>query len=412
MISFYKKIVLGVILCICALFTGVYAQDDFHFKSKKQKELLPFKKARGLIVVTTYLNNKGPYNFILDTGVGLTIITDPKLKDSLDLKYQRKIQVKGLGEGKDIDAYLTPFLKIEIGSTIQESASAAILDKDIFDLSSYAGMPIHGLIGYDFFKSFIVRIYYETGFLGIYNSEKSRLIKKGFRVPITIEQNKPYITVLVDANNRKKLPLKMIIDTGAGHPISLESEEGAAFPLPNQFVMANLGVGLGGNINGFVGRIDNLKIGKFDIKNPISSFPYYDDVAAKVTTIKRDGSIGNQLLKRFEIIFDYQRSCIYLKPNASFYEPFEHDMSGVELYANGDNLKRYFINRIEPFSPADEFGLQKDDELLSINFKAASTMTMEEIIELFKSKTGRNLYLEVVRKQETLRGILTLKRRI
>lgn len=408
----YKKVIFSLIVCASISLTAAFGQDGFHFKGKRQKELLKFTKARGLIVVSTYLNNKGPYNFILDTGVGLTIITDPKLKDSLNLKYQRKIQVKGLGEGKDIDAYLTPFLKIEIGATIQESASAAILDIDVFDLSSYAGMPIHGLIGYDFFKSFIVRIYYETGFIGIYNSEKSRIIKKGYRVPITIEQNKPYVTVLIDANDRKKLPLKLIIDTGAGHPISLESENGAAFPLPDKFVIANLGVGLGGNIGGFVGRIDNLKIGKFDIKNPISSFPYYDDVAAKVTTVKRDGSIGNQLLKRFEIVFDYERSCMYLSPNSSFYEPFEHDMSGIELYANGSDLKRYFVNRIEPFSPADEFGLQKDDEILAINFKPTSTMTMEEIIELFKSKTGRNLFLEVARNKEVLRGILTLKRRI
>lgn len=412
MIILFKKISLCLILCFCASFNNAFSQDGFQFKGKKQKELLKFTKARGLIVVSTYLNSKGPYNFILDTGVGLTIITDPKLKDSLNLKYQRKIQVKGLGEGKDIDAYLTPFLKIEIGSTIQENASAAILDKDIFDLSSYAGMPVHGLIGYDFFKSFIVRIYYETGFVGIYKSEKLRLIRKGYRVPISIEQNKPYVNVLIDASDRTKHPLKMILDTGAGHPISLESENGDAFPLPDQFVIANLGVGLGGNIGGFVGRIANLKIGRFDIKNPISSFPYYDDVAAKVTTVKRDGSIGNQLLKRFEIIFDYERSCMYLKPNASFHEPFEHDMSGIELYANGSDLKRFFINRVEPYSAADVFGLQKDDEILAINFKSTSAMTMEEIIELFKSKANRNLFLEVARKKETLRGILTLKRRI
>lgn len=397
---------------ICASSSGVFAQDGFHFEGKRQRELLPFVKARGLIVIATTLNNKGPYNFILDTGVGLTIITDPKLKDSLNLRYQRKIQVKGLGEGKDIDAYLTPFLKIKIGSTVQENSSAAILDKDIFDLSSYAGMPIHGLIGYDFFNSFIIRVFYETSFVGIYKNQKSRLIKKGYKVPISIEQNKPYVNVLVDANGRKKLSLKMIIDTGAGHPISLESENGVAFPLPDKFVNANLGVGLGGNIGGFVGRIDNLRIGRFDIKNPVSSFPYYDDVAAKVSTVKRDGSIGNQLLKRFDIIFDYKESCIYLRPNALFKEPFEHDMSGIELYANGTDLKRFFINRIEPYSPADEFGLQKDDEILSINFKSTSTMTLEEIIETFKSKTDRNLFLEIARKNEVLRGVLTLKRRI
>nr|WP_271543308.1 aspartyl protease family protein [Pelobium sp.] len=402
---------MSLILCT-ALIAPIFAQNTFHFKGKKQKELIKFTKARGLIVVSTYINNKGPYNFILDSGVGLIVITDPSLKDSLHLKYLRKFEIKGLGEGRDIDAFLTPFLKIEIGSTIAESAAAAVLDKDIFDLSTYAGMPIHGLIGYEFFQSFLIRIYYESGFLMLYKNEKSRLIRKGYRVPITIEQNKPYLNVLVDIGDKKKIPLKMIIDTGAGHPIALESNDGSSFPLPDKFIAANLGIGLGGNIGGFIGRIDNFKIGKFDLKNPICSFPYYEDVGSKVTSIIRNGSIGNQLLKRFEIIFDYERHCIYLKPNTSFSEPFEHDMSGIELYAAGDDFKRFFVNRIEPQSPADEFGLQKDDEILSINFKPASQMSFDEITDLLKSKEGRNLYIEVQRGKETLRGILTLQRRI
>lgn len=412
MLSTIKKISLCFMMCFYALIGPLFSQNTFTFKSKRQKEILDFTKARGLMVVTTYINGKGPFNFILDTGVGLMVITDPRLKDSLDLKYVRKIQIKGLGEGKDIDAFLSPFLNVEIGSAVAENTSAAILDEDIFDLSTYAGMPIHGLIGYDFFKSFIVRIYFEAGYLTIYKKEQSRLIRKGYRIPISIEQNKPYIQVFADVGEQKKIPLKMIIDTGAGHPISLESNNGSAFPLPNKFIVANLGIGLSGNIGGFIGRIDNFKIGRFDIASPVCSFPYYEDVGAKVTSVKRNGSIGNHLLKRFEIIFDYERSCIYLKPNAFFNTAFEHDMSGMELYASGSDFKRYFINRIEPQSPADEFGLQKNDEVLSINFRPVSMMSFDEITEMLKSKEGRNLYFEIQRGKENLRGIITLKRRI
>jgi C-terminal processing protease CtpA/Prc len=87
-------------------------------------------------------------------------------------------------------------------------------------------------------------------------------------------------------------------------------------------------------------------------------------------------------------------------------------MSGMELYASGSDFKRYFINRIEPQSPADEFGLQKNDEVLSINFRPVSMMSFDEITEMLKSKEGRNLYFEIQRGKENLRGIITLKRRI
>jgi len=39
-----------------------------------------------------------------------------------------------------------------IGNTVPKNIPATILKKDIFELSSYAVIPIHGLIGYDFSK--------------------------------------------------------------------------------------------------------------------------------------------------------------------------------------------------------------------------------------------------------------------
>jgi hypothetical protein len=412
MIDILKKTILFLIICSCILISPLFSQTTYQFKGNRNREQIIFTKARGLIVMSTYINQKGPFNFILDSGVGIMIITDPKLKDSLNLKYLRRIRISGLGEGKEIDAYTTPFLNVQIGSAVANNTSAAILDQDVFNLSGYAGMPIHGLIGYDFFSSFLIRIYYDAGYLTLYNNQKSRLLRKGLKIPIMIEQNKPYVNILADQGEHKKMLLKLIIDTGAGHPLSLESYENEAFPLNDKFMQANLGVGLAGNINGFIGRVDRIKIGRYEIKNLIASFPLYEDVAAKTLSVPRNGSIGNQLLKRFEIIFDYGNSCIYLKPNSNFKEPFEHDMSGMELISSGDNFTHYFVNRVEPHSPADEFGIQKNDEILSINFKLVSKMTMNEITEILKSRDGRNLYLEVGRGDALIAGVFTLKRRI
>ena len=272
MISLLKKTILFLIICVCTLIEPVFSQSTYQFKGNRKREQISFTKARGLIVMSTYINEKGPFNFILDSGVGIMIITDPKLKDSLNLKYFRRIEISGLGEGKQIDAFTTPFLNVQIGSAMAINTSAAVLDKDVFNLSGYAGMPIHGLIGYDFFASFLVRIYYDAGYFTLYNNQKSRLVRKGLKIPISIEQNKPYLNVLADQGDHKRMLLKLIIDTGAGHPISLESYNGTPFEVPRVNIAANLGVGLTGAIKGYVGRIPSVKFGKYTLKNVIAAF--------------------------------------------------------------------------------------------------------------------------------------------
>jgi hypothetical protein len=389
-----------------------FAQTEFEFSGKRSRALIPFTKARGLVVLPVKINGKGPFNFILDSGVGNMVITNPKLKDSLNLQYLRKIKLAGLGVGSDIDAFSSPFLNVKIAGVQAKSISAAVLDDDIFNLSGYAGIQVDGLIGYDFFKSFLVRIDFEDSILKVYKNQVTRLIKKGHKIPISIENSKPYIDVLVDAGAEKKIPLKMLLDSGSGNPLSLESYNNGNFPLPDKFVIANLGVGLSGIIRGFKGRIDRIKIGKFHLDQVVASYPYYEDIAAKITSVKRNGSIGNTLLKKFDVLFDYQNSCIYLRPSANFKEEFEFDMSGIELVAQGDNYNRYFVSRVERGSPADELGVQNGDELIGLNFNAVSKFTFEEVIKFLSSKDGRTIYIEFARDGKSFAGVMTLKKRI
>jgi len=102
---------------------------------------------------------------------------------------------------------------------------------------------------------------------------------------------------------------------------------------------------------------------------------------------------------------------MYIKPNDYFNEPFEHDMSGLEYYASND-YKHIIISRVEPGSSADAVGLEKGDEIVTINLKPVSKMSLEEIDSLFKSKDGRNILLEIFHDSKYDNVILSLKRRI
>lgn len=365
---------------------------------------------RDLIIIQLKINDKGPFNFILDTGAGLMLITDPTLVDSVAAKSKRSMKIAGLGEGVDYEAYFTSALKVEIPGLVSTNVGAAILKEDHFGLSNFAGMPIHGLLGYEFFSNLAVKIDFTDSTIMVSRPQDFRFFKRGVKIPLKIEDRKPYINADITFQNGVKTSNKLVVDIGAGHPLSIENMI-EKHGLPEKFIAANLGVGLTGPIIGFLSRVTELDLGKYKLKNVITSFPQKSKLTNN-QAIPRDGNLGLGTLKRFTMIIDYPDSVLYLKAGPKYNLPFEHDMSGMEYYSTGDDFDRVFISRIEPGSAADEVGILKDDELLSINFQLVKKMTMEQIDAIFKSENDRALLLEIERNNKTLRFIIILKRRI
>jgi len=364
---------------------------------------------RDMVIIRLNINGKGPFNFILDTGVGLMLITDPKLVDSIKFFNKRTINISGLGRGEAYEAYVTSALNIDIPGLISYDVGAAILKTDHFGLSNFAGTPIHGLLGYEFFSNLAVKIDFSDSTITVSKPKDARLFKKGNKVPIRIVNRKPYLQAKVTFPNGAKSDDNLILDLGAGHPLSLENiikKQG----LPKKFIAANLGVGLTGPVDGFISRVNEVDLGRFKIKDVITSFPVDDHESG--LTEKRDGNLGIGILKRFNLIIDYPDSALYLKPGQNFGTPFEHDMSGLEYYRAGDDYSHVIISRVEPGSPADEIGLEKDDEIMAINFKPVAKLTLEEIDSLFKSQSDRSLLLEIFHDKKYDNVIITLKRRI
>ena len=409
--------------CRCFLLLAVFwltekplpicAQQVFTISGRQNKAVVHFKFVRNMLIVQAKINNRGPYNFVLDTGCGYMMITDPLLVDSLNLKYKKKLKITGLGDGKELDAWLVSALHVKIGDIEADNVSAALLGKDVLELSGFAGIPIHGLIGYDFFDSFPVKINFADSTVTAFGTNKLPNCKKWNKIPLQIEGKKPYLVANINFGQGSALPLKLIVDLGAGHPLSVESGWNNSGGMPEKYIAAaNLGVGLSGPVNGYMSRVDLMEIGTYKFKQVIAAFPDSCSVMGKLDAVKRNGSIGIDLLKRFVVLFDYRQGYLYLKPNYSYKEPFEHDMSGMEYYAAGAGLNRIIVCRVEPGSAADLLGIEKDDELLAINFKAVSHMSLQEVDDILRSKNERTLLLEVLHHNVQAKVLLTLKRRI
>ena len=398
------RIMITAIICLSCY---IASAQQFNIPGTNKRQTVPFKLVRSMVVIQLKINGKGPFNFILDTGVGLMVITDEKLTDSLHITNKRTIKISGLGEREDYEALIAPQLNVNIQGLVSSNVSAAILQKDHFGLSNYAGMPIHGLLGYDFFSQLAVKINFTDTIITVSRPKDMQVFRKATRVPINIQSGKPYMNAGVVLPDGIFKNAKLLIDLGAGHALSMENIE----TLPQNSIPANLGIGLNGLIQGHINRIKEISIGNYKISNIISSFP--SESRDRNIAVSRDGSVGIGILKRFNIIFNYAEGVMYLKPNLNFKEPSEHDMSGLGYYLLGKDYQHLIVETVDKGSPGDESGIEVDDEITAINFRPVSRLNMQQIDDLFRSRDGRSILIEICRKKNTYITLaMKLRRRI
>lgn len=423
--------------------TIAFSQEGFKINSSKREFKLSFKLINNLIIIPVNLNGV-ELNFLLDTGVEKTILFSADEKSTIEFKDVEKIKIKGLGTGESVDAYHAKNNFIKIGKyEDHESEIYIILDENI-NFSSQLGIPVHGIIGSNFFRNDLIEIDYATKKIIILDAQKKSTLKKlkKFAIDtISIELEKPYIQTLVNINGND-IATKMLIDTGGSDALWL-FENGSKIKAPEQGFSDFLGKGFSGDVFGKRSRIESLKITNCIIDQPTASFP--DLVALKnvIMVENRNGSIGAEVLRRFSVIFDYKNGKIYFKKNSNFDEPFNYNMSGLEFSHDGlqmvqektelkttmvskeDNVidyRRasvkydfvlkpiYIISSVRPNSPGEQAGLKKDDKLIKVNGMEAYHYKLDGLNQLMRSEDGKWITIEVERKGEIFKVKFQLKK--
>lgn len=388
----------------------------FNFtRANDHQTTLNFQVQRNLLVVKLRLNGAGPFNFLLDSGVGTSIITAPKLADSLHLHRGQYFRVVGMG-GTDTGllAYQADSVRVEVPGAVAPRMSWLVMSEDVLNLSGYVGVPISGILGSELFRSFVVTVHSETSTLVLTDPATYRTPqgKRWSSLPLTLENNKAYITAPIQLNDSLTMPLKLVLDTGASHALSLELDSDPRMAPPARRLPADLGRGLSGTVRGFLGRVPTLHLGRYSMRSVLTSFPDAADVHRRID-VPRNGNIGYELLKRFSLVIDYPHRRLLLRPNTKFRDPFEHDMSGIDLLATGEGYHRFLILRVMPNSPAAIAGIEEDEELLSVNFLPVTSFSLTQLDRMLHSEDGRVLLLLLRRPDGDLHtATLRLKRQI
>lgn len=131
--------------------TILLGQDGFYFKKNKSKDRISFELINNLILIPVEVNGV-KLSFLLDSGAANTIIFSFEERDSLLLNSARKIRLRGLGADNPVDGIISENNRLKIGKAFKDSQTVYVVFDGSLRLSSRLGVPVHGIIGNDFFK--------------------------------------------------------------------------------------------------------------------------------------------------------------------------------------------------------------------------------------------------------------------
>ena len=423
-----------IILTLCFIslsFFGIFAQEKTQFSTSKKQVTIPFKLVNNLIIVPIKVNGT-TLNFMLDTGVEKTILFSLDEKKELSLFNVEKIMLKGLGAQEAIEGLKSKNNKLSMnGLEFLNQEIVVVLDQD-FNISSYLGIEVNGIIGSHFFSQNVVKINYSKKKISVFNPDnynKNKVISKFKAFDFTLENAKPYIMLQVELSERT-FDAKCLIDTGNSDGLWLFETKSKEIVIPKRNFEDFLGRGFSGAIFGKKAKTTKLLLDDYTFENVITAFPDSVSLANVKMMDNRLGSIGGEVLRRFNVIFDYKNNKLYLKKNKYFKNSFKYNTSGItfhhvglewykeelridglivrqddissknsgtELKYNFKLIPIYEILNVRKNSPAEKAGLLSGDVVVKINGNEVYNLSLDGINRLMKVEGQREVSLEVRR---------------
>ncbi|WP_298506384.1 PDZ domain-containing protein [uncultured Maribacter sp.] len=433
-----KIATLFILLLLCSAFSAI--GQNFELPNGQDFQKVKFKLVNNLIVMPIEVNGT-ELSFILDSGVGKPILFNVSDKDSIQINNVSEIAIRGLGESEPIKALSSKKNFFKIGEVKNANQDLFVVMDKSLNFSPSLGIPVHGIIGYELFRDFVVDINYGKQLIKFYapGSYKIKNKKKVEILPLKIRKKKAYVDAKVHINGKDDLQVRMLVDTGSSDAIWLFEDKNIGVPEKNYDDF--LGKGLGGSIFGKRTKVNSISIGNFSLEDAKAAFPNMKTFNNIKNLGNRNGSIGGEVLKRFNIVFDYKNEKIILRKNGNFNIPFHYNLSGIELQHDGvryvseyigsakkgssdtfgnvqiliENSTRLslvpeiVVSAIRAGSPAESAGLQEGDVILAVNGKRVYSYKLQEIMQMLNQKEGKRIRLLIERYNQDVLFSFVLK---
>lgn len=365
---------------------------------------IPFELVNRHIVLKVQVDKSRPLSFVLDTGDQFAIINLDRAKE-LGLKLEGEIHMGGAGSAVSTGAFVrNSSFTIPGFLGFSQPLTLAL---PIGRMAPRFGQDFDGIIGSEFIKQFVLELDYQARVIKLYDKDKFNYSGPGESIPITLNSGgHPIIEGEVTPIGSAPVNGKFVLDVGSGGALALYSPFVAGHNLlgANLPTIKAIGVGgAGGEVTARIGRVSELKIGRFRISQPITLFA--EDKQGAFASPALVGNIGQQIAGKFRLFLDYSHQRIVFEPNDSFNESFDRAFGGLAVVAEGKDYRTFRIADVLENSPGTEAGLQKDDIITAIDGKAAADLSLTKVLELFEHPVAYRL--TVRRGGQTLQVTLT-----
>ena len=361
--------------------------DAFFLRAHATAETLPFNFDNNHIMVQARVNGSVPIWFLVDTGANYTVINTSRL-DELHLSTYGGMKTIGGGSAAASGAYVE-HATYRLGEVELRDQHAAVLE--LKGLEKLYGMPMGGILGFDFLSRFVVDIDYVAQTLTLRPRSFDTTKLPGTHVPLVMQGEQPYLWGSITVKG-EKIQSWFILDVGAADTITFttpfiakhELLERAGDPekAVRKFAASDVEAFNPTNIRGL---IDAVTIG--DVTLPHVFVNLSAAKAGAYTSPAFDGNIGETILARFaHVILDYGRSAMILQTRPSTTRPFEERRGyGMSIVAGSPDLHQFTITAVGASSAAAKAGFQKGDVITAIDETPAAKLDLAAVQRVFRA---------------------------
>lgn len=357
--QFLKNLLLSVLVILLLNPMQGITQEEFVMPQAKLLTKFEFIMLTGgtIIIKAALDESKDSLNFVLDTGSG-GISLDSSTAANLKLKPAKTDKtIRGIAGIKTVDFIYKK--NLHLPKLTVDSLDFHVNNYDL--LTSVYGIKVDGIIGYSFFRRYIVKINYDTYTLEVYSPGTLKYPRGGYML-------RPKFTTLPLVNlgvrDEAKTSQQFIFDTGAGLNMLLSEDYVADSSLlkKKRKLFPVQAEGLGGKKMMNITVVKEITVGNYKFKN-VPTYIFNDEF--NITSYPLlGGLIGNDILRRFNAIINYPDFTIHLKPNSHFAEPFDYTYTGLGIFSiEGKVLVMDVIDN----SPAHKAGFLPGDEIFALN---------------------------------------------
>lgn len=271
---------------------------------------VPFRLAGGdnpLILVPAMVDDRGLYEFILDTGAGTSLVSK-RLAGQLGLIATGTRE--GAGAGGRVQVELSSLDSLAIGGARRAPMPVAITS-EVERIGAAVGAAIDGDIGYDFLRDYRVTVDYAKQMVRLVQGSAEAIgpgqhmrCEVPFRLAAPM---KPLVLATVFVNGRG--PYTFAVDTGAS--VTTVSPE-LASALDLESTGATGMTGAGGVMQATIGRVRSLTMGGAMLEDlAVVTSDFLGPLSTALGT-KLDGIVGYNFLRRYRVTIDYPASVLWL----------------------------------------------------------------------------------------------------